>query len=86
MEPTSRGRWSRVGAVIARRPRLVWVVTAVLLAAGAAGLAGFRFGTLTVAQSFRGSPPSVTAQSVLAKHFPADAGEPVDGHWSRRCC
>jgi putative drug exporter of the RND superfamily len=77
-EPTSRGLWSRVGAVIARRPRTVWVVTAVLLAAGAAGLAGFRFGALTVAQSFRGSPSSVTAQNVLAEHFPAGAGEPVD--------
>ena len=34
-EPTTRGLWSRVGVVLARRPRLVWVVTGVLLAAGA---------------------------------------------------
>jgi RND superfamily putative drug exporter len=77
-EPTSHGLWSRVGALIARKPRTVWMLTAVLLAAGVAGLAGLRFGTLTVAQSFRGSPSSVTAQSVLARHFPAGAGEPVD--------
>jgi RND superfamily putative drug exporter len=43
-----------------------------------AGLAGFKFGTLTIAQSFRGAPPSITAQNVLATHFPAGSGEPVN--------
>jgi putative drug exporter of the RND superfamily len=77
-EPTSRGVWARVGNAISRRPRGVWVVTAVLLAAFWAGLIGFKFGTLTVAQSFRGTPASITAQNVLDKYFPAGTGEPVD--------
>ncbi len=77
-EPTSRGVWARVGNAISRRPRGVWVVTAVLLAAFWAGLIGFKFGTLTEAQSFRGTPPSITAQNVLDKYFPAGTGEPVD--------
>ena len=76
-EPTRRGVWARVGNAISRRPRGVWVVTAVLLAAFWAGLIGFKIGTLTVAQSFRGTPSSVTAQNVLAKYFPAGSGEPV---------
>ncbi len=76
-EPTSRGLWARVGQAISRRPRWVWLVTAVLLAAGSAGLIGFRFGPLTAAQSFRGTPPSITAQNVLARYFPAGSGEPV---------
>jgi len=76
-EPTTRGIWARVGKAISRRPRGVWIVTALLLAAGSAGLIGFRFGTLTTAQSFRGTPASVTAQNVLAKYFPAGSGEPV---------
>ena len=33
-EPTSRGFWSRVGQVISRRPRTVWLVTAILRSAG----------------------------------------------------
>ena len=37
---------------------------------------GFKFGTLTTAQSFRGTPPSIAAQNVLAKYFPAGSGEP----------
>jgi putative drug exporter of the RND superfamily len=77
-EPTSRGVWARVGNAISRRPRGVWVVTAVLLAAFWAGLTGFKIGTLTTAQSFRGTPSSITAQNVLAKYFPAGSGEPVD--------
>jgi len=77
-EPASRGLWSRVGQAISHRPRAVWIVTVILLGAGAAGLAGFKFGTLTTAESFRGTPPSVTAQQELARYFPAGSGEPVD--------
>jgi RND superfamily putative drug exporter len=77
-EPTSSGVWSRVGRSIARRPRLVWMVTAVALAACAFGMIGFNVGSLTTAQSFRGTPPSVAAQTILSEHFPAGSGEPVD--------
>jgi len=77
-EPTRRGFWSRVGQAISRRPRTVWLVTAILLAAGGAGMIGFKFGALTAAQSFRGTPPSIAAQNVLAKYFPAGSGEPIE--------
>jgi putative drug exporter of the RND superfamily len=76
-EPTARGVWARVGRMIARHPRRVWVVTAIGLACLSLGLIGFKVGTLTSAQSFRGTPESVTAEAVLARHFPAGAGEPV---------
>jgi RND superfamily putative drug exporter len=56
----------------------VWAVTAILLAAGAAGMIGFKFGTLTTAQSFRGTPPSIAAQNVLSRYFPAGSGEPIE--------
>jgi putative drug exporter of the RND superfamily len=77
-EPTSRGVWSRVGQAISRRPRTVWAVTAILLAASVAGMLGFKVGTLTTAQSFRGTQPSITAQQVIARYYPAGSGEPVD--------
>jgi putative drug exporter of the RND superfamily len=78
VEPTSRGVWSRVGQAIGRRPRTVWLVTALLLGASVAGMAGFKVGTLTSAESFRGTQPSITAQQVLAKYFPAGSGAPVE--------
>src|SRR5262249_1696576 len=77
-EPTTRGFWARVGRLISHRPRAVRSVTAVLLACASLGLIGFKVGTLTTAQSFRGHPQSVTAEAVLAEHFPAGAGEPVE--------
>jgi len=77
-EPTRSGVWARVGKAIAPRPRAVWVVTAVLLAVFWLGLIGFKFGPLTTAQSFRGTPSSITAQNVLDKYYPAGTGEPVD--------
>jgi RND superfamily putative drug exporter len=77
-EPTARGTWARVGRMIARHPRRVWAVTAICLACLSLGLIGFKVGTLTTAQSFRGTPESITAEAVLARHFPAGAGEPVE--------
>jgi putative drug exporter of the RND superfamily len=76
-EPASGGLWGRVGRLIARRPRGVWVVTVILLGCATLGLVGFKIGTLTTAQSFRGTPASVAGQNVLAQHFPAGAGQPV---------
>ncbi len=76
-EPTTRGIWARVGKAISRSPRAVWLVTAILLAACSLGLIGFKIGTLTTAQSFRGTPASVTAQNVVSKYFAAGSGEPV---------
>jgi putative drug exporter of the RND superfamily len=76
-EPTQGGFWARIGQRIAIRPRVVWSVTAVVLACASLGLIGFKVGPLTTAQSFRGTPASVAGEQVLARHFPAGAGEPV---------
>jgi RND superfamily putative drug exporter len=76
-EPTARGLWARVGWSIAPRPRIVWITTAVVLGVLALGLTGLKAHGLTNAQSFRGHPDSVIGESVLARHFPAGAGEPV---------
>ena len=76
-EPTTRGFWARVGRRIAVRPRVVWVVTAVILGAMAIGLTGLKAGGLTTAQGFRHTPDSVVGQTVVDRNFPAGAGQPV---------
>src|SRR6266571_3877591 len=76
-EPTTRGLWARVGWSIAPRPRLVWITTAVVLGVMALGLTGLKASGLTNAQGFRGHPDSVVGEDVLARHFPAGAGQPV---------
>jgi RND superfamily putative drug exporter len=76
-EPTARGMWARVGWSVARRPRFIWITTAVVLGILALGLTSLKAHGLTNAQSFRGHPDSVSGETVLARHFPAGAGQPV---------
>src|SRR6266545_365736 len=76
-EPTERGLWARIGARMARRPRVVWVVTAVVLGSLALGVTGLEANGLQGKDSFRTSPESVKGEEVLGRHFPAGAGNPV---------
>jgi RND superfamily putative drug exporter len=76
-EPTEHGLWARTGARMARRPRLVWVVTTVVLGALALGLTQLEANGLQGKDAFRTQPEAVTGEAVLARHFPAGAGNPV---------
>ncbi|HSO99631.1 MAG TPA: MMPL family transporter [Solirubrobacteraceae bacterium] len=73
----THGAWRRIGERIAVRPRFVWVVTALVLAAGAIGLTSYS-SHLTNTQDFRGRVQSVEGQTLLAKAFPAGANAPTD--------
>jgi len=77
VEPTEHGLWARIGRRMARRPRLVWVVTAVVLGVMALGLTGLKAEGLQNRDAFRTEPESVRGEAVLARHFPAGAGNPV---------
>ncbi len=76
-EPTSRGLWARGGALIAKRPRAVWITTVLVLGAMAVGITGLKASGLTTAEMFRGHPDSVTGQAVIERNFPAGSGQPV---------
>jgi RND superfamily putative drug exporter len=76
-EPTERGLWARIGVRMARRPRLVWIVTALVLGSLALGATGLEANGLQSKDSFRTEPEAVTGEEVLARHFPAGAGNPV---------
>ena len=76
-ELASTGMWARIGRAIARRPRVTWVATAVVLGIMALGVTGLMASGLSNADSFRGTPDSVAGGQVVARHFPAGAGQPV---------
>lgn len=71
----SRG-WARLGARLAQRPRRVWVLSALVLAAAALGLLDTRLG-LPQAGTFRGRVEAVQGQRLLDAHFPAGASAPA---------
>jgi len=76
-EPTERGVWARIGRRMARRPRLVWLVTAVVLGSLALGVTGLKANGLQNRDAFRTRPEAVAGEQVLGRHFAAGAGDPV---------
>ena len=75
-EPTEHGLWARIGQRMAPRPRLVWIVTAVVLGALALGVTQLEANGLQSKDSFRTKPEAV-GEAALARHFPAGEGNPV---------
>jgi RND superfamily putative drug exporter len=77
VEPSMGGLWARVGQRISRRPRTTWIATAAVLAAMTVGVVQLDADGLTNKEAFRGNPESIVGEEVLARHFPAGAGNPV---------
>ncbi|MHA6757536.1 MMPL family transporter [Streptacidiphilus sp. PAMC 29251] len=71
------GVWSRVAALVGRRPRLVWGCGLILLAGLAAFAPTLDSGGVPQSQLFTTTQPSVTAQKLLAAHFPGGSGNPA---------
>jgi len=72
-----RKLWGRVSGLVGRRPRRVWVVSALALLACAAFLPTFKASGISQEDLFLDKVESVTGQQELAKHFDAGAGTPV---------
>src|SRR3954447_4518483 len=76
-EPTATGVWARLGGRIARRPRTVWITTAVVLGGMALGMLQLDANGLSGADQFTKTQPSTVGQEVLGRHFAAGQGQPV---------
>jgi putative drug exporter of the RND superfamily len=69
--------WSRIGALVRRRPALLAAASAAVLAAGALGNAGGR-GFLDLTEQYRDPPESVAGQELIRERFPPGRAAPVD--------
>ncbi|MER8224496.1 MMPL family transporter [Streptomyces sp. NPDC094143] len=76
-DPAEHGVWARTGRRIARRPRMIWAVTALALAVCSLGLIQLRAEGIGNADAFTGKPDSITGQEVSARYFPAGSGDPL---------
>ena len=74
---TETSLWARVGRRIEPRPRLTWVVTTLVLLVMSTGVLVLNAVGLQNKDTFYGTPDSVVGADVLARHFPAGAGEPL---------
>jgi putative drug exporter of the RND superfamily len=73
---THRSLWARVGRRVSARPRLVWLLSALILGAFALGITNMRTG-LKDGEQIVGTPESVAGQQLLADHFPAGQSQPI---------
>jgi RND superfamily putative drug exporter len=76
-ERNESGIWGGVGRRIAKKPRFVWIVTAMILGAFSLGIFQLDANGLTNEDSFTKNQPSITADKELAKHYDGGAGSPV---------
>ncbi len=77
-DPAYRSIWGRVGRRIARRPRTTWVVTALVLGIATLFVGQLDATGLRQSEQYYGKPEAVVGEEVLARHYPAGSGQPVD--------
>src|SRR5207249_5677391 len=71
------GRWGRVAGAVGRRPRMIWIGTALALGVLTLGI-GKRSIGLPYAGTFTKQVGSVTGQRLIEAHYPGGASSPVD--------
>ncbi|MGW3497560.1 MMPL family transporter [Streptomyces sp. NPDC001020] len=76
-ESTREGIWTRVGAAVSGRPRIVWIGTALALGAMAIGVFGLKAHGVSSADGFTKKPQMAIGAEIQAKHFPAGSGDPL---------
>jgi RND superfamily putative drug exporter len=72
------GIWAKVGTQVSKRPRQLWVSTAVLLLILAGFASTLQANGLSTSESFTTRPESVIGQELLLKHFPGGEGQPTE--------
>jgi RND superfamily putative drug exporter len=76
--PADHGRlWPAVGRLIAKRARLVWALSLVVLLVAAGGLALFKADGVPQSDLVLGTSEARDGQVVLGEHFPAGSGSPA---------
>ncbi|WP_328454558.1 MMPL family transporter [Amycolatopsis sp. NBC_00438] len=75
--PETAGIWGRVAGLVGKRPRAVWVVTALVLGIGVAFLPQLKASGTAQSDVFLTQVESGTGQDVLGRHFPGGLGAPA---------
>ena len=74
---SDHGAWGKVATAVSRRPRPLWILTALVLAAGCVGALQLNADGVPQSELVLGSSTARDGQAVLGEHFPAGAGSPV---------
>lgn len=76
-ELSEHGVWSRIALWVQRHHRPIWIVTALVLAVGCAGVAGLKASGVPESELVLGQTDSKEGRSAIARHFYGGAGSPT---------
>lgn len=71
------GLWARLARGVKRRPRAIWIVTTLVLIAGAAGFTQLNASGIPQSELVLGASEARDGQVALGEHFPGGSGSPV---------
>ncbi|MFK0009207.1 MMPL family transporter [Paenarthrobacter sp. NPDC090520] len=72
-----KGLWRRVGSLVSRRPRVVWIASVLLLVVASAGVLQLKANGVPQTDVILAKSDAVDGQDALARHFDAGSGSPV---------
>jgi RND superfamily putative drug exporter len=71
------GLWARLSGMITKRPRAIWIVTTLVLLAGASGVLQLNAVGVPASDLVLGASEARDGQVALGEHFPGGSGSPV---------
>ncbi|OLR93512.1 MMPL family transporter [Actinokineospora bangkokensis] len=75
--PEKSGVWARIAGAATRKPRVAWVLSALVLVVGAAFLPQLKAGGTDQSAVFLTDVESVRGQEILSRYFPGGSGSPA---------
>lgn len=72
-----RGLWGAIGRLVARRPRVVWIVSTLVLAVMALGLVRLEADGVPSSEFILGESQARDGQELVSEHFPGGSGTPA---------
>src|SRR6185312_4983357 len=75
--PARKGVWPKLAALVSRRPRSIWIASALILVVAAGGMLGLKADGVSQNDFVLGVSQARDGQAVLGKHFPGGSGTPA---------
>ena len=76
-DPADHGIWGRIAVAVRRRPRRIWIITALILAVGCLGVTQLRADGVPQSDLVLAESSAREGQIALGEHFPGGSGTPA---------
>lgn len=73
----TQGLWPKIARIVQKRPRVIWIVTTLVLLAGAAFVPQLKAEGVAQSELVLGASEAREGQEALGEHFPGGSGSPI---------